>query len=224
MNSVMNTSRNILLSLVGGLLIGIVAAYGDTLSNSGQFDIVWLVSNYFNTPTLWAVSAFLVGTLSSSKKQSAFLGILLLLTAVFSYYIYGRAFGNRTDIMIDTLLKATYVWSLIAVVIGTLYGTAGSVWKYSKDVYKKVGAFVLLPVLIISENVYYILISKEYFFSNWGVSTIYLGMILIGMAIPFLFMKDIKRASLVVVISLLLSVFGVVILSYVLNAVRGLGI
>ncbi len=224
MNSVMNTSRNILLSLIGGLLIGIVAAYGDTLSNSGQFDIVWLVSNYFNTPTLWAVSAFLVGTLSSSKKQSAFLGILLLLTAVFSYYIYGRALGNRTDIMIDTLLKATYVWSLIAVVIGTLYGTAGSVWKYSKDVYKKVGAFVLLPVLIISENVYYILISKEYFFSNWGVSTIYLGMILIGMAISFLFMKDIKRASLVVVISLLLSVFGVVILSYVLNAVRDLGI
>lgn len=220
----MKMIRNILISLIAGGLIGIIAAYGDTLRSDGQIDVVLIIANYFNTPTLWAMSAFFIGTISKSKLSAMGLGTLLLLSAVDSYYLYGITFGNRTEIMMETIVKAVLVWSVLALLIGPIYALAGSIWRHTQSINKRMFALIFLPVLIISENAYYLFLSRNNFLENISVNVVYIGMILVGLSLPFILLRDVRRGLLASTLSVIASVLGIAFLYFLFGYIRGMGI
>lgn len=208
-------------AIISGLILGVISSYGDTLFNNGQFDIVLLVTGYFNTATVWGITAFLIGGKTENKKLAALLGVIVLIFAVVSYYSYGVLFGNRNDIPIITILKTAGLWALVGIVIGSIYGIAGSIYKYTLKATQKVISVGLLSVLILAENGFFLYQGKEYLSQLNPLEILNIIMFILGIVLPFILLKDFKKALATTLISLILSIIAAMILSQILILIRG---
>ena len=216
-----NTLKSLLIAIIFGAFIGIISSYGDTLFNNGQFDIILLVTGYFNTATIWGISAFLIGERTKSRKFALILGVSLLLAAVITYYIYGATIGNRSAIPLVTILRTAELWSIVGIIVGSIYGIAGSIYKHPLQSKLRNVSIILLTVLILSENGAYLYQMKDYLNANNYSAIIMIVMFIFGISLPFILIKNFKKALITLAVSLLLSVTGAVILNLIFVLIRG---
>jgi|GEM_PF-5677141 len=211
---------NILIPIGIGLIIGVVASFGDTVPSNGGTDPLFLLTSYFNTATLWGAAAFIVGVRMGSKKMAAISAILLLLAAVGSYYFYGTNFGNRTEIIMGTIIKTAVLWSIIGIVVGTIFGIAGFVYKHTISSKAKMAGVITLSSLILSENGYYLYAAKDYLTQLDPQKAVLIGMILVGLALPFILLGKNKKGLLSTVLSTLISGGGILFLEQLFKIIR----
>ena len=102
---------------VAGLLLG-------PLDLLGQLRLPYPWANLANSGAVWALAAFIVGAWVRPAAMSAVAGLVLLPLAVETYYLSGVFFLHDD---LSTLWSATTgLWLLLAVVVGPLFGVAGS--------------------------------------------------------------------------------------------------
>ncbi len=106
------------MATVAGLLLGPV----DLLA---QTTLPYPWANLANSGAVWALAAFVLGATLRPAAASAAAGIVLLPIAVESYYLAGVIF--RHDSTSTLWSSTTGLWLVLAVIVGSLFGLAGSV-------------------------------------------------------------------------------------------------
>jgi hypothetical protein len=100
------------------------------------------VSMILNAGSVWAGLAVLAGWIAYGRLAGPFAGIVSLWCAVLGYYGWGVLAGDRVDVGISGLSGAVRAWSIAALVLGPLFGLAGTLIRR----YDIVGSLALLVV------------------------------------------------------------------------------
>lgn len=204
------------LAVVVGLSLGLGAAYGDTILNNGQVDLVLWLTNYLNTASAWTLAAFFIGSRSKSWKLAAVPAVAMLLIAVCSYYFYGVNFGNRTLILQTVIMREVAIWSLLGVVIGTVYGIAGSLTRFSATPKLRIASVSLVSVMMFAENGFFFL--RSYPYANLDLMSLF--SVILGIILPFLLLRNYKQALLAIGLAIIPFIAGVLALQSFFSLIR----
>ena len=109
-------ARTLAMAAGAGLLLG-------PLDLVAQTTLPYPWANLANSGAVWALAAYVLGATVRPAAASAVAGLVLLLTAVESYYLAGVLFRHDST---TTLWSATTgLWLVLAVIVGPLFGLAG---------------------------------------------------------------------------------------------------
>jgi hypothetical protein len=105
-------------SILAGVLLGVV----DLLA---QKSLPYPWANLANSSAVWAALAFALGYwVRGPWWRSALAGVVLLVLAVPSYYVFATLVQN--DDLANAWSATSLLWMFFGVVAGALFGTAGS--------------------------------------------------------------------------------------------------
>jgi hypothetical protein len=146
--------RPVIIAIIGGLLLGVA-----DLAAQRVLPYPW--ANLANSSAVWAVGALGAGALAASggvrdgdgarRSRSALAGLIVLLTAVESYYVAAALWLE--DAWSNLWQPGTLVWLLFAAITGPVFGAAGG-WSRSDDTRKRmIGTAVAGAVLFAEAGV-----------------------------------------------------------------------
>ncbi|TYR80500.1 hypothetical protein FZC66_08975 [Priestia megaterium] len=195
----MKNRNNILLSAIVGLIVGILTVLGQ-----GVLPGNW--NSLANSGTVWLLPAFFMGALSSTKGKSAISAIITLLGMVTGYYAYAMLIQN-----VSHSLYYILVWTVAAVIGGSIFGIAGYLWGKDRGPLHKYGS-ALIGGVFITEGLHLFLNLSDYI-HMWHTGVV---QIIVGVSLVLALERSNKEriASLLALIPIIvLGVIGYAILS-----------
>ncbi|MFK4432249.1 hypothetical protein ABH962_003604 [Bacillus sp. RC54] len=156
-----------LIPIIVGIIVGILTKLGQ-----GILPGHW--NSLANLGSVWLVPSFFVASFSYSKRTAILSGILALLGMVLGYYGYA--------IVIKNVAHSIYfisVWIVCAFIGGTIFGTAGFLWKDTTNPLHKFGS-ALISGVFVTDGLHILLNFEDYsHMLPVGYTEVIVGIILI---------------------------------------------
>ncbi len=134
---------------VVGIVLGLLAIGVD------QFGMSRILVLVFSTGLSWGLAAVVLGALSRRPAVAAGAALLVMLSAVVTYYAGNDLFGLRENAGSAALLRAGMLWGALALVGGPAAGLAGWVARFGSR-QQSSAAWGVMAGMLMGQGVYWV--------------------------------------------------------------------
>lgn len=166
-----------------GILLAIVTGVALGVLSRAQWD--WLG----NVSWPWLLLAFLAGSVAEAAWLGSLVGLLALLTAVASYYVWMFFVDYQMPLahfltygIPDFVVK----WTVVAVICGPIFGAAGAIWRRGGRL--RIAAVALLMGALAGSSIGELLL-------NWANHSMLTFGLICAVLLPWLLLRPRDRAS-----------------------------
>lgn len=181
--------RPLIVATLVGVALGLLSLLGDGVLRLRLFTLVG------NLATPWAVPAFLVGRLATSRRFGALAGGLVLLTGVATYYGVWILRGYP-------LVPAVVMWTVVALTMGPVMGLCGAASARCAD-WPPVVAVAAPAAVALAEATYFVL-NRRVWLWDFAVHphrfvdlSVLVGLLAVGLLLPAWLVRPRRRLRVV---------------------------
>lgn len=147
----MKSTKKYILAIILGLVVGV-------LTLIGQKYLPVNLNFLANSGAVWLIPAFLLSYFKKGNKLQAIVTtIVCLLGCVYGYYIFEAVLNHHTF----TLAVGTLLWSVVALIAGTVFGL-GAFFANQENSKLKYFGMNLLPAVFTAEGLDNVVHIKDY--------------------------------------------------------------